>query len=154
MEESPHRKRTAGLRRPSVLGWLHLLRISHQVLQSAATQLSVWSLSNAQFDVLSQVGAAEGISQFGLAKRLFVTQGNITQLLDKMEARGLIRRIPEGRTKRLYLTPAGRQLFAEVVPVHQDFISAQLSTLTIEEQRQLLRLLAKLDRAQRSQKTK
>ncbi len=131
------------------MGWLHLLRISHRVLQAAASQLSTWDLSNAQFDVLSQVGAAEGISQLDLARRLFVTQGNITQLLDKMEARGLIRRMPEGRTKRLYLTPTGRQLFDEVVPFNQDFIAAQFSGLTPDEQRQLAHLLAKLDRLQR-----
>src|SRR5258708_23577920 len=148
-EKSPSRNRDSGLRRPSVIGWLHLLRISHRVLQATASQLSGWNLSNAQFDVLSQVGAAEGISQLDLAKRLFVTQGNITQLLDKMEARGLIRRMPEGRTKRLYLTPAGRQLFDEAVPFHQDFIAAQFSGLTPDEQRQLAHLLAKLDRLQR-----
>jgi DNA-binding MarR family transcriptional regulator len=80
---------------------------------------------------------------------LFVTQGNVTQLLDKMEARELIRRVPEGRVKRLYLTPAGRQLFDEVVPFHEDFIANQYRFLNPDEQRQLLRLLAKLDRAQR-----
>jgi DNA-binding MarR family transcriptional regulator len=143
------RKGSARLRRPSVLGWLHLLRISHRVLQSAAGQLGSWELSNAQFDVLTQIGAAEGISQLDLAQRLFVTQGNVTQLLDKMEARSLIRRVPEGRTKRLYLTPAGRQLFDEVVPFHEDFVANQFCSLNSDEQRQLLRLLAKLDRAQR-----
>jgi DNA-binding MarR family transcriptional regulator len=78
-----------------------------------------------------------------------VTQGNITQLLDKMEARALIRRIPEGRTKRLYLTSTGRQLFDAVVPIHEDFIADRFSSLSPDEQRQLLRLLSKLDRAQR-----
>jgi DNA-binding MarR family transcriptional regulator len=139
-----------GLRRRSVIGWLHLLRISHRVLQSAATQFTEWNLSTAQFDVLSYVGADEGISQLDLAQRLLVTQGNITQLLDKMESRGLIQRVPEGRTKRLYLTAEGRQLYSEVVPFHQDFIASQFSALTPDEQRQLLHLLAKLDRAQRA----
>jgi DNA-binding MarR family transcriptional regulator len=148
-KKSLSRNRNTGLRRPSVIGWLHLLRISHRVLQAAASQLSGWNLSNAQFDVLSQVGAAEGISQLDLAKRLFVTQGNITQLLDKMEASDLIRRMPEGRTKRLYLTSTGRQLFDGVVPFHQDFIAAQFNGLTPDEQRQLAHLLAKLDRLQR-----
>lgn len=146
-QDIPNRK--TGLRRRSVIAWLHLLRISHRVLQTAATQFAAWELSNAQFDVLSNVGAAEGISQLDLAQRLFVTQGNITQLLDRMEARGLIRRVPEGRTKHLYLTEAGRALYNEVVPFHQDFIASQFEGLTSDEQRQLLRLLAKLDRAQR-----
>jgi DNA-binding MarR family transcriptional regulator len=148
-ENQKNKTRNSGLRRPSVLGWLHLMRISHRVLHAAASELNAYGLSNAQFDVLTQIGAAAGISQFDLAQRLFVTQGNVTQLIDKMEVRGWIRRMPEGRTNRLYLTPAGQQLFDHVVPVHQDFIAEQFAGLSPDEKRQLLRLLAKLDRAQR-----
>jgi DNA-binding MarR family transcriptional regulator len=138
-----------GVRRPAVLAWLHLLRISHRVLQAATDQLAPWGLSNAQFDVLANVGASEGISQLALARRLSVTQGNVTQLLAKMESQGLIQRVIEGRSKRLYLTPTGQTLFAEVVPIHEDFIADQVSVLSPDEQRELMRLLAKLDRAQR-----
>jgi DNA-binding MarR family transcriptional regulator len=128
---------------------MHLTRFNNHVAQSATLQLSAWGLSSAQFDVLTHVGAAEGSLQVDLAGRLLVTQGNITQLLDKLEERGLIRRVREGRAKRLYLTPAGRQLYEQVVPLHQDFIAEQFDPLSPDEQRQLLRLLAKLDRAQR-----
>jgi len=149
-ENQQNKNRNLGLRRPAVLAWLHLMRISHRVQQATAAELNAFGLTNAQFDVLTQIGAAEGISQLDLARRLFVTQGNVTQLIDKMEARGWIKRVPEGRTKRLYLTPAGRQIFDQIVPVHQDFIVEQFGGLSLGEQRQLLRLLAKLDRAQRS----
>ena len=138
-----------GLRQDSVLSWLHLLHISHRVLQAAATELEPWGLSNAQLDVLANVGATEGLTQFELAKRLSVTQGNVTQLLSKMEAQGLIQRTVEGRTKRLHLTPVGRMLFDAVVPAHEAFIAGRLAVLNPAEQRQLLRLLAKLDRQQR-----
>src|SRR5215207_10159659 len=109
MSDHLRSKRTnRGLRRASVLGWMHLTRFNNHVAQSATLQLSAWGLSNAQFDVLTHVGAAEGSLQIDLAGRLLVTQGNVTQLLDKLEERGLIRRVREGRAKRLYLTPAGR----------------------------------------------
>ena len=123
------------------------MRIHARLQQESAAQLA--GLSTAQFDVLAQVGSAEGIAQLDLARHLFVTQGNVTQLLDKMEARGWIQRVPDGRSKRLYLTPAGRDLFDSVVPPHEDFISGRFNALTADEQRQLLRLLAKLDHAQR-----
>jgi len=142
-----HKKR--GLRQDSVLSWLHLLRISHRVLQGATVQLEPWGLSTAQFDVLANVGVTEGISQLALARRLSVSQGNVTQLLSKMEAQGLIRRAAEGRTKHLFLTPVGRTLFDAVVPAHERYIADQLAVLNAAEQRQLLRLLAKLDREQR-----
>src|SRR5258707_14475740 len=98
-ENQQNKTRNSGLRRPSILGWLHLMRISHRVLHAAASELNAYGLSNAQFDVLTQVGAAAGISQFYLAQPLFVTQGNGTPLIDKMEARGWSKRNPERRTK-------------------------------------------------------
>jgi MarR family transcriptional regulator, 2-MHQ and catechol-resistance regulon repressor len=141
------RSRGGSLRRPSLLAWLRLLRVSQKVERDLAGQLKLWGLNNAQFDVLAHVGAAEGITQQELADSLLVTKGNVAQLLDRMEKRGLIERRSQGRTNRLFLTDEGRRTFAEVVPAHEALIDDRLSVLSEEEQRQLFELLRKLDRA-------
>lgn len=146
---SSPKSRNASLRRPSLLSWLHILRIQARIDQISAAHFAQAGLSSAQFDVIAQVGSAEGISQLDLARHLFVTQGNITQLLAKMESRGWIRRVADGRSKRLYLTAEGRVLFDSLVPAQEDFIAGRFDALTPDEQRQLLRLLSKLDHAQR-----
>ena len=138
--------RGGSLRRLSVLAWLRLLRVVQKVERNLARQLRHWGLNNAQFDVMAHVGAAEGITQQELANSLLVTKGNVAQLLDRMEKRGLIERCPQGRTNRLFLTDEGRRTFAEVVPAHEAMIDEQLSVLSKEEQRQLFELLRKLDR--------
>jgi DNA-binding MarR family transcriptional regulator len=143
------KQQRSGLRRPSVLAWLYMLRITRRGARAAAEQLATWELSYAQFDVLAQIGASEGMSQQELAQRLLVTQGNITQLLDKLEQRGLVRRCPVGRTNKLVLTDAGRGLYAQVVPAHEDWQADRFAGLSLDEQRTLLQLLTKLDRAQR-----
>jgi DNA-binding MarR family transcriptional regulator len=89
------------------------------------------------------------MTQHELAARLLVTQGNITQLLDRLERRGLLRRCPEGRIKRLALTDQGRRLSAEVVPAQERFQALQFAALSPEEQQRLLALLRTLQRAQR-----
>lgn len=129
------------------MGWLRLLRVGQKVDRDLAAQLRRWGLNLAQFDVLAHVGADAGITQQELADSLLVTKGNVAQLLDRMEGRGLIERRPEGRTNRLFLTEEGRRLFAEAVPAHEALIAERLSALSLEEQRQLLELLRKLDRA-------
>ncbi len=129
------------------MGWLRLLRVSQKVERDLAGQLKLWGLNNAQFDVLAHVGADEGIMQQELADSLLVTKGNVAQLLDRMEKRGLIERRPQGRINRLFLTDEGRQTFAEVVPAHEAMIDDRLSVLSEEERRQLFELLRKLDRA-------
>jgi len=141
--------RGGSLRRPSVLAWLRLLRVALKVERALGEQLRVWGLNNAQFDVLAHVGVAEGITQQELADSLLVTKGNVTQLLARMEERGLILRRREGRTNRLFLTDEGRRLFAEVVPAHEALIDERLSVLSQGEQAQLHELLRKLDRALR-----
>jgi MarR family transcriptional regulator, 2-MHQ and catechol-resistance regulon repressor len=141
------RSRGGSLRRASVLAWLRLLRVSQKVERDLAGQLKLWGLNNAQFDVLAHVGATEGMTQQELADSLLVTKGNVAQLLDRMERRGLIERRSQGRTNRLFLTDEGRRTFAEVVPAHEALINEQLSVLSEEEQRQLFELLRKLDRA-------
>ena len=129
-----------------MLAWLRLARVFQKVDRASAAHLRQWNLSVAQFDVLAHVGRAEGCTQQELADRLLVTKGNVTQLLDKLEHRGLTVRCQEGRTNCLYLTPAGRQLYEEVVPAHEAFIGQRLSVLSPVEQGQLLALLRKVDR--------
>jgi DNA-binding MarR family transcriptional regulator len=141
-----------GLRDPAVLAWLRLVRVYHKVDQASAAQMRSWrlqsgQLSVAQFDVLAHIGAAPGLTQQELATALLVTKGNICQLLNRMERDGLIERVAEGRMNRLYLTSAGRALFDEVVPAHEELISRLFGTLDAEEQATLLRLLRRLDRA-------
>jgi DNA-binding MarR family transcriptional regulator len=141
------RSRGGSLRRASVLAWLRLLRVSQKVERDLAGQLRLWGLNSAQFDVLAHVGADEGITQQELADSLLVTKGNVAQLLDRMEKRGLIERRSQGRTNRLFLTDKGRRTFGEVVPAHEALIDELLSALSEKEQRQLFELLRKLDRA-------
>jgi len=136
-----------GLRRPALLGWLRLMRVHQKVNRASGEQLKGWDLSLAQFDVLAHVGATEGISQQELADSLLVTKGNVCQLLDRMEGRGLILRRQEGRAKRLFLTEEGRKLFDEAVPAQQTMIAERFSVLSEEEQSQLYELLRKFDRA-------
>ena len=141
------RSRGESLRRPSVLAWLRLLRVTQKVERDLARQLKLWGLNNAQFDVLAHVGAAEGITQQELADSLLVTKGNVAQLLGRMERRGLIERRSQGRTNRLFLTDEGRRTFTEVVPAHEALIDDRLSVLSEEDQKQLFELLRRLDRA-------
>ena len=136
-----------GMKTPALLGWMRLMRVYHKVERRSAERLKGWGLSVAQFDVLAHVGAAEGITQQELADSLVVSKGNVCQLLDKMEGRGWISRVQEGRANRLFLTYEGRRLFEDVVPVHEAGIAERFSVLSEADQAQLHELLRKFDRA-------
>jgi DNA-binding MarR family transcriptional regulator len=137
-----HRPRNIG-----VLTWLRLVRVHQKIERASMEHLRRWNLSVPQFDILAHVGAAEGITQQELAAARLTTKGNLSQLLDHMEASGIVRREREGRVKRIRLTNAGRRLFAEVVPAHEAVVAAQLCALAPADQQRLLGLLRTLDHA-------
>ena len=96
-------------------------------------------------------GAGEPLEPSVIAERLLITTGSVTSLLDNLEKRGLIRRLPHPQDRRKLLidiTPAAQTIIDELLPsLHareRDVMSAALST---NEQRQLLRLIAKLQHA-------
>jgi DNA-binding MarR family transcriptional regulator len=131
----------------AVLAWLRLARVFQKVDRSSVAHLRCRGLSLAQFDVIAHVGAAEGMSQQELADALLVTKGNVCQLLDRLEDSGLILRRPDGRTNHIFLTETGRRIFDEAVPAHEELIAQLFRHLAPEEQRELLRLLRKLERS-------
>lgn len=136
-------------RRPdvSVRAWLRLVRVFQKVEQASLDDIRREGLSMGQFDVLAQVGAAEGSTQQQVADALLVTKSNVCQLLDRMARAGLVRREQRGRTNLLYLTTEGKRLYDRVIPSHERRIAELFSALSVKEQAELLGLLRKLDHA-------
>jgi MarR family 2-MHQ and catechol resistance regulon transcriptional repressor len=131
----------------AVLAWLRLMRVYHKIDHRTADLLKEWKLSVSRFDVLNHAGNGEGKTQQELADALMVTKGNICQVLDGMEAEGLLYRRRSGRTNHIYLTDEGRHLRSTLVPTQEAEIGKAFSALTDDEQQALLGLLRKLDRS-------
>jgi DNA-binding MarR family transcriptional regulator len=133
------------LRQPAVLAWLRLARVFQKVDTRSERFFRSQGMNTAQFDVIAQIGAARGMTQQELADALLVTKGNISQLLSKLEQTGMIMRQQTGRTNCLSLTAQGQAVFEQVVPQQEVLIAELLAPLSDDEQRELLRLLRKLD---------
>lgn len=128
-----------------MLAWLRLARVFQKITARSERFFRTQGLSTAQFDVIAQVGATGGITQQQLADALLVTKGNISQLLTRLEHDGLLTRRQEGRSNCLFLTERGQALYTQVVPRQEALVAELLQPLTPDEQRELLRLLRKLD---------
>ena len=90
----------------------------------------------------------EGVSQQVVSKRLLVTKGNISIILKKMEAKGLIERRSNPTDQRfhlLYVTDAGRSVMAKIMPEHHAMIRRFVSQLSEEEQQTLTSLLKRVE---------
>ena len=104
--------------------------------------------SVAAFNVLTILGGAEQpLPPSVVAERMVVTRGTITSVVDSLECRGLVRRLPHGKDRRVRLidiTPEGSARAARVEVVLHGAEKRLLDRLTQAQQRQLLRMLAAL----------
>ena len=107
-----------------------------------------WELTLPQFDVLAELARAEGagFTFVELSRLLLVTSGNLTGIVDRLEARHLVRReadLSDRRTIRVRLTQKGRSLTEEILPRHREDLDELLSFMPLDR---LIRLAALLDR--------
>lgn len=131
----------------AVLAWVRLMRVFQKMDRRTAEEMKQWQLSVSRFDVLNHAGIREGRTQQHLADALLVTKGNVCQLLDGLEADGLLYRRRSGRTNHIFLTDEGRRLRDQSVAIHEGRIEDDMSALTADEQQTLLKLLRKLDQS-------
>lgn len=134
-------------RKVSELAWIRLMRVYQQIDRHTAEIMKKHGLSVSRFDVLVHAGVREGRSQQELADAMFVTKGNICQLLDGMEAEQLLYRRRKGRTNHIFLTDEGSERRRNALNDQLAAIDAAMSSLSPDEQDMLHTLLRKLDRS-------
>ena len=133
-------------RDPELLTWYRFVRVMGKIISMMDKSIRDINVSRYQFDLLMQVAHQDGINQQTCADRMNVTKGNITQHLDRLEEKRLVRRHKEGRTNCLHLTEAGKELVANIIPGHDQRVKEILSILTQDELRLFQSILRKLDR--------
>ncbi len=108
------------------------------------------ALSIPKLAALHRLADAGGSLPLGqLAERLSCVKSNVTQLIDRLEADGLVSRAadPNDRRSRLaVLTDAGKQAFERGMQIQQQTERELFSALSSDESAQLHQLLAKLER--------
>jgi len=121
----------------------HLLGVMQAMKEHVTGLATEFDLTLSQLDAMKNLG--EPCSQRELAQCLHFDASNVTDIVDRLEARGLVSRTidpSDRRIRRLVLTAEGegvrRKLFERAVD------EAPISSLTVAEQTQLRDLLAKI----------
>lgn len=110
-----------------------LIRAAHALEDQIEAQLGTVGLSSPKFSVLSElVNAGKPLTLSELAARLSCVRSNITQLVDRLEGDGLVRRVDDPQDRRSILaelTPLGsdkQKAGAELVSALQAGFAARL----------------------------
>src|SRR3954470_1612558 len=137
----------SGAKRPPVelLGILHAAHVAEAEVE---TKLGGVGLSLAKLVCLKALAdPGDPLPRGQLAERLSCVKSNITQLVDRLEADGLVARLPDPKDRRARLaalTVAGRRACEQGTQVQEAAERALLGGLTPDESRQLGALLAKV----------
>ncbi|HEY0746560.1 MAG TPA: MarR family transcriptional regulator [Steroidobacteraceae bacterium] len=137
--------------------WLRLLGCSNFIKNHVRRALAKqFKMTLPRFDLMAQIERApHGIKMGELSRRMLVTGGNVTGIVDQLERAGLIVRAEDPADRRAYLvklTKAGRQLFTQMASEHETWIVELFSGMSMREQRALNATLLGL-RAQLARKT-
>ena len=134
--------------------WLQLLCYSKALEQEMGNRFRKhFKQSLTRFDLLSQLTRQDpGRVTIGkLAQQLLASNGNITGLVDRMIAEGLIERHSrpgDRRSVEVGLTDKGRELYRQMASAHADWTQSLMSErLTVEDAEQLTALLKRANKA-------
>jgi DNA-binding MarR family transcriptional regulator len=95
-----------------------LLRRCNQVAMAVfLNETAQFDLTPAQWGALAMIAAEPGMDQTRLMERLALDRSSVTKCLERLEARGIVRREvdpADKRARRLWITEAGSALQAEM----------------------------------------
>ena len=125
-----------------------LIRVQGKLQKLSKRHLERYNLSGAEYGIIRNLGE-ETLTLSELSQRLLRVNSNTTAMIDNLEAKELVQRVPDPddrRVIRVRLTEAGRQLRDQVVPKQNEFIHQLLASLTDFETTALTALLDKVEK--------
>jgi DNA-binding MarR family transcriptional regulator len=128
------------------VGYL-MRRILSTVAREVERQLEPSGLTNAQWVPLLKLYMGRGATVAELARECELDAGAMTRLLDRLEAKGLCRRVrslEDRRVVNLELTAAGRDAAKEIPAVLSQVQNAHLSGFSHEEWQTLIGFLRRI----------
>src|SRR5262245_49260308 len=126
--------------------WQLLVRFFFAQREHLPTVGGELELSPTQCHVLHLLEPGQALPMGRLAQTLACHASNITGLVDRLEARGLVRRRPaidDRRVKVLELTSDGSRLRAQMLK-RMGTAASPLAKLSLQQQRALVRILESL----------
>lgn len=131
--------------------WARLLRAQKVLLERVESALKEGGLPPlAWYDVLLELSrdSHDGLRQYEISERILLSKHNLTRLLDRLEAKGLVVRgeCPEdARGNIVSITAKGRALQKRMWPVYADAVrTGFMDKLTTEDIEALHRALGKV----------
>jgi DNA-binding MarR family transcriptional regulator len=93
----------------------------HAFEQVSSSHVRSLDLTPSQFDIIATLGNTEGLSFKELGEKTLITKGTLTGVVDRLEAKGLVKRVTQEEDRRstlVKLTARGQKEFDRVFVPH------------------------------------
>ena len=127
--------------------WVVLTRAYQSIGAMVDEQVSEHGLTTTEFGILEVLLHKGPLLLGDIQRKILVTSGGITYLVDRLVQKGLVKReeCPSDRRARYaVLTPAGDALIRSIFPGHAAMLASAVGGLNADEQVVATRLLRKL----------
>ena len=126
--------------------WLRLLSCTTRVEDKIRQKLrESFDITLPRFDLMAQLERyPDGLTMGELSRRMMVTGGNITAIVDQLEKENLVVRVVGVNDRRSFtvkLTQAGRDAFADMAIAHEAWVADLFEGLSVNQQTELYTLL-------------
>jgi len=115
-------------------------RLRVEMIDALDRELAEFDISAPQLIVLALVGNKEADSAAGICKSISYDPGAMTRMIDRLEQKGLIRRVPHPEDRRamnLEITAAGKALYPQLVAAKERVQAQFLRGFSRDEARTL-----------------
>ncbi|WJH36484.1 MarR family transcriptional regulator [Paenibacillus sp. CC-CFT747] len=120
------------------------------LMDHAVKDIRQYGVSSSEFAILEVLYTKGRIPLQQIGEKVLITSGSITYNIDKLEKKGLMKRVPCPEDRRVTyaeISETGRQWFDEIFPGHAQAIHERMQGLTLEEKTESAELLKKLGKA-------
>jgi DNA-binding MarR family transcriptional regulator len=126
--------------------WLRLLSCTNRVEDKIRQRLrESFGITLPRFDLMAQLERHhDGLTMGELSRRMMVTGGNITTIVDQLEKEKLVVRVVGVNDRRSFtvkLTQAGRDVFTDMAISHEAWVADMFEGLSVNQQADLYNLL-------------
>ncbi len=124
-------------------------RLQVWVFQDFIRTLAPLEIRPAQYSVLVVIAANPGLSQSDLADRLGIERARLVRLLDRLEKRGLTRRLKsrtDRRSHALRLTRAGQRILKRAMLLAALHEAQLVEKLGVEQRKSMIDILKHFER--------
>ena len=98
-----------------------LVEAYQAIFQMGDRHIRSMGLTPPQFDVIAELGGTKGMTCVELSQSTLLAKASLTGILDRLESKGLIKRLAVPKDRRathIRLTPKGEALYRKVFPAH------------------------------------